>query len=114
MDKPKYSILKIKNIPENLLEPIDNIVGNLGITRSQFLRQQFRIICNSMPDNMKFNHNDADKKMIGLENLDPDIKRQIENISSHIGVTQSNYIKMELQKIVNTYPESMKKPPLDY
>lgn len=114
MAKPKHSVQKIKNIPENLLDPIDNIVANLGVTRSQFLRQQLRIICNSYPDNMKFSLIETIKYEIGLENLDPDIKIQIEKISTNIGVTQSNFIKMELQKILNTYPENMKQPPLDY
>ena len=114
MNKPNYSIQKIKNIPDKLLDPIDNIVANLGVTRSQFLRQQLRIICAAYPDDMKLNPEKPAKHAIGLENLDPDLKNQIEIIAKNIGVTQSNFIKMELQKIVNVYPESMKKPPLDY
>lgn len=115
MDDSHYAKQKIENIPDILLDPIDNIVKNMGVTRSHFLRMQLRIIVDSYPDEMKSTDpNQNDKNMVNLTNLSPEIKRKIKVISGNIGISQSAFIKMELQKIVNTYPDDMKKPPLDY
>lgn len=107
--------LRADKIPHDLLEPITNIAKNMGVTRAQFLRQQLRIIADKYPEKMKQNAPvDLQTTNLHLDNLNPEVKKAIMNICANLKVSQADFFKLELQKIVQTYPEDMKKPPLDF
>lgn len=107
--------LRADKIPHELLEPITNIAKNLGVTRAQFLRQQLRTIADNYPPEMK---NDPPANLqttnLHLDNLNPKVKEAIVNICGNLKISQADFFKLELQKIVQTYPQDMKKPPLDF
>ena len=112
MDRSDYKIFKIKKTPLNLVSVIDNIAMNQEMKRSAFLREQLRVIVNAYPNWMHTApEKNAEKIEFHIQNLHPDIKMKISAICKNMGVSQNNFIKMELQKILNTYPEDMKRPP---
>ena len=110
---PDYYRAKIKiwSLPTTYLDPIDNIADRSGDTRNQFLRNQFRIIVDNYP---KWMHvmpdGDQKTKDVRVENLDPEIKDKIVSIAAHLNVGVSSFLKMEMFKIQNNYPDDMKMP----
>lgn len=50
---------------------------------------------------------------IRIPNVNPSLKRDLENIAANIGIGVTALLKSDLRKIVDSYPPEMKKPNKD-
>lgn len=46
-----------------------------------------------------------------IRNVSPQVMRELDNIAANIGIPESAFIKMELRKVADSYPDHMKQPP---
>lgn len=51
---------------------------------------------------------------IKITHVSPKVHEEIKNIADNVGVSVSSFLKPKLREIADSYPEKMRKPPLDY
>lgn len=54
------------------------------------------------------------KNEIRIQNVNNKVFEEINNIAENLGVTLAAFMKPELRKIVDSYPDKLKQPPLKY
>lgn len=54
------------------------------------------------------------KNEIRIQNVNNKVFEEINNIAKNQGITLAAFMKPELRKIVDSYPDKLKQPPLKY
>lgn len=55
-----------------------------------------------------------DKPEVRIKGVSENTHQQICNISDHLGVTISQFLRPKLREIIDSYPEHMRTPPKEY
>lgn len=48
---------------------------------------------------------------IRLREVNDKTKAELSNITSHLGITENQFLKVEISKLVKSYPEEMRSKP---
>lgn len=111
----KYNYIRIQGIPSCLYDDINNISKNHEIRRNDFLKPKIKNILDKFSEEIKSGSKiKKDKKEITLSGLSDKTINELQNIANYIGVDIQILIKMELFIISQSFPEKMKRKPLDY
>lgn len=112
--KPRIRIRQIFTELENELR---NIAENKGIPFQLFLKQKLTEIANNYPEPMKknfANKTDTKTEELNISGASEKTTMELTNICNSLGCEMSTFLKIELKKISEGYPDRFKNKPLDY
>jgi metal-responsive CopG/Arc/MetJ family transcriptional regulator len=113
MDFKTSETIHMKNIPSDLVELLDIISENQYEKRANMMRKFLRVITEQYPSEMKSSPNENKPKRILLNHVNPQVKKDLENIAAHLGVGMTDLIKMDLRKMIDQLPDDLKIPNSD-
>ncbi len=106
--EPSGSI-RIYRISDLLKGVIVKVAGKTGVSTSRYLKPVIGEILESYPQEMKCRKECEPCKMeIEITSISQSRLEQINNIAANIGVSPSDFIKVELARKMNTIPDYMK------
>jgi len=112
--------LRIVNVSPQLKESVKNIAANKGETQTLFLRKLMREIAESYPDMFTEKPSEIRNPKIHKQTelnmtfIPEDVQDKVNNIAGNMWVSINGLLKIEVQKLVDAYPEHMKKPPRQF
>jgi len=112
--------LRIVNVSPLLSESIKNIAANKGVTQTLLLRKMMREIVDSYSSEYtgpppKTRDTQIKKQTeLRMTFIPDDVLEKLNNIGGNMWVSVNALLKMEVQKMVDKYPEHMKNPPIEY
>ena len=111
--------LRITGVHPQTQEDLINIAKNKGITRTDFFRKEIIKIMEQYPEptpppinNQQSTINNP--KEIAVFGLPPNVKNKLEKVAKSMNMQPSEFLKPHLHDLAASFPEHMKKPPLDY
>ncbi len=121
MDKEnKIPDLDIYNVEDEVFQLFDNIVRNIDIPKTKFLKRYFRALIDELESKegvIDTNTQPTEKRSthrLRMTGVSPEMIIKLEQIAKSKGLKVGVFMRMHIYEIVQKYPENMKTPPLDY
>lgn len=106
--------VRIPGVPKTIGNLISEIAKGLNVSRVDYLRIEIGKLAIAQSKNIpsgpvstKINVHQQNE--IRIRNVEPELVKSLDNIADYLGVNRSDFAKAEITKIVNSYPESIRK-----
>lgn len=106
--------VRIPGVPKTIGILISEIAKALNVSRVDYLRIEIGKLAiaqsKTIPPASSAGKNiSSGQNEIRIRNVEPELVKSLDNIADYLGVNRSDFAKAEITKIVNSYPESIRK-----
>lgn len=109
--KQESTDLRFDGVPEGVVNTLQNIAKNLGITMNDMLKPKWRGIIDSYPEYLKKEPSNKKCKLVAIRGVSPKLVKETNNIAENLGVDRNQIFKMEALKIIDSFEDRLKKEP---